>query len=112
MVDKLLTVAEVAHQLGLPEAEVRRLAETGALKALRLGGELLRFHPQDVAAYQATPVAYRLSPIAKHDKRFAISDVRHSWLGRVREFLYAYDFYVVVAVVFGLIVVAILTLSS
>ena len=44
----LLTVREVADELRLTPPTVRRLADTGALPAVRIGNTTLRFRRQDV----------------------------------------------------------------
>ena len=110
MPDKLLTVAETAHRLGVNEAEVHRLVHSGALKALRLGGELLRFHPDDLAAYQARAkgrlVATRHNT-ADLTEVSRPSRVAAAW-DRCWEFVYTYDFYLLafalVAVILAVIV--------
>lgn len=54
--NKLLTAAETARRLGLSEHEVARLVVRGELPALWIGGEVLRFHPDDVAAWRPRQV--------------------------------------------------------
>ena len=97
MSEKLLTPAEAARRLGVAEAEVARLTARGALKALRLGDGVLRFHPEDVAAWQAR----RPAPPAP---RSALS-----W-ERIGDFLYAYDFYLFTAFFFGAMGAFVLTM--
>jgi len=93
MAEKLLTPTEVARRLGVAEAEVARLTARGTLKALHLGDGLLRFHPEDVAAWQARPAATSAVP----------------W-ERVWDFLYAYDFYLFAAFFLGAMGAFVLTM--
>lgn len=95
MVEKLLTISEVANRLRLPEAEVQQLVAAGRLKALRLGGELLRFHPDDVAKF--------------HESRLAIRDVPSSRRERLRDLFYTYDFYLVAALLIGILLILIVS---
>ncbi|MBI4313293.1 MAG: helix-turn-helix domain-containing protein [Candidatus Omnitrophica bacterium] len=100
MSEKLLTTVEVARQLNVPESEVERLAREGQLKGLWIGGELLRFHPDDVGRWQSQS---REAPSPSCSKR-----PRFSVLERLRDLLYTYDFYVLavllVAAMVGLII--------
>ncbi len=101
MSDKLLTLAEAARHLDLSEAEVVHLTTTGALKVIRLGGDLLRFHPEDVAAWQASTRARRPPPPTVPP---AVPAGRGSWWERARDFLYAYDFYLLAMLIIGTII--------
>ena len=49
MVERMLSVAEVAERLGTTESHVRRLARSGALSAVKVG-KLWRFHADDLEA--------------------------------------------------------------
>jgi excisionase family DNA binding protein len=50
----LLTVRDVAHELGVCRATVYRLVEDGALPCVRLVKNIIRIAPADLAAYVAT----------------------------------------------------------
>lgn len=107
MADKLLTSAEVARQLGISESEVARLVTQAKLKAIRLGPEVLRFHPEDVAAWQAAERRPRRPP----PPRSPVPGSRplSAW-ERMRDLLYAYDFYLVAALLIGAILAVIVSL--
>jgi excisionase family DNA binding protein len=49
----LLTVREVAHGIGVSRATVYRWAEEGRLRHVRLSSNVLRFRPEDLAAFIA-----------------------------------------------------------
>jgi excisionase family DNA binding protein len=53
----VLTVGDVAELAQVDEATIRRAVKSGDLPALRLtpGGRLLRFRPDDVAAWLGEP---------------------------------------------------------
>src|SRR6266508_3241135 len=50
--DKLLTVGQVAKQLGVSVDVIRSLTESGALKAVRTGGGHRRYRAEDVQSYR------------------------------------------------------------
>jgi excisionase family DNA binding protein len=56
---ELLTVREVAEELRLTPPTIRRLVDTGALPAIRLGNATLRFRREDVDRL-LTPVVVRV----------------------------------------------------
>jgi excisionase family DNA binding protein len=96
--EKLWTTSEVAQFLGVTEPEVEALIRQGTLSGYKLGGQFLRFRPDQVAAVKHAG-AFR----AVHGR--ATPRPRAGWLSRGREFLYVYDFYVVSAVLLALVVV-------
>lgn len=128
--EKLLTVAEAAHRLGLSEDDVTELVARGELQALWIGGEVLRFHPDDVAAWRPRPKAVGPSaprglashgpvatvqgpPLAPSEPtssgKGGLTTVSSSanepwripgpatWWDQCRDFIYAYDGYLVTA---------------
>lgn len=92
--NKLLTPAEVAARWGMAEHEVTRLAVAGRLKALWIGGELLRFHPDAVAVRPALDGAPPRRPTAD----------LVSWRERALDFVYRHDFYLAAAFLTGLMI--------
>lgn len=89
--EKLWTATEVAKYLGIDEQDVEALVRDGRLTGYKLGGQFLRFRPDQVEALKPavpkrdTPTAPAAAP---------------SWLDRVKEFVYFYDFYLVSAALF------------
>ena len=95
--EKLWTMGEVASFLGIEEAEVERLVQEGRLTGYKLGGQFLRFRPDQVESLKGTlqfPAGTR--PKARR---------RLPWFTDMREFLYFYDFYVVSASLLAVAVV-------
>ena len=96
--EKLWTTAEVAKYLGVSEEEVEQLVLEGQLTGYRLGGEFLRFRPDQVTALKALLGGRRqkASPLTAEKPmspaRPAVGGM--SWQERVRDFLYFYDFYI------------------
>ena len=100
MTQKLLTVAEAAHRLGLSEDNLTRMAKAGEVKCLWIGGELLRFHPDDLEGWLRQAEA---APRPLSGRRLRQVHGRTGW-DRVWDFINTYDFYAIA----GLLVAAIL----
>lgn len=83
---KLWTPAEVARYLGINEAQVEQLVREGKLTGYKLGGQLLRFLPDQVKELKT---AMEPHPQGAHTTLSHAS----SWQERVRDFFYFYDFY-------------------
>lgn len=96
--EKLWTTAEVARFLGLNDIDVEQLVREGKLTGYKLGGQFVRFRPDQVEALKAT-MRFRRS-VAAHS-----SGVEETWLQRSWEFVYFYDFYLVAAGFLALLVV-------
>ena len=96
--EKLWTIAEVAKFLGINEVDVEQLVREGKLTGYKLGGQFLRFRPDQVQALKGS-IRFRPNPTtsALHRK-----DLRSQQL---RDFLYFYDFYIVSATLLALLVV-------
>jgi len=87
---KLWTTREVAQFLGVTDLDVEELVRQGKLMGYKLGGQFLRFRPDQVAALKGT-LAFRL------DVGKATGRRRIPWRAHLQEFLYFYDFYLVSA---------------
>lgn len=98
--EKLWTTAEAAHCLGITEIDVEQLVRQGKLTGYKLGGQFLRFRPEQVQALKGT-LSFRPNPVAV--KPAAIrTDTR---VRQVRDFFYFYDFYIVSASLLAVLVV-------
>jgi len=99
--EKLWTTSEVAAFLGIEETEVERLVQDGKLTGYKLGGQFLRFRPDQVESLKGS-----LKPSASTRNR----DTRRRGpsFTTLREFLYLYDFYVVSATLLAITVVYLL----
>ena len=96
--EKLWTTAEAAQFLGINDVDVEELVRQGKLTGYKLGGQFLRFRPDQVAALKgqlqvrpntSRPVARRSGP----------------WFRSLQDVLYFYDFYVVSAACLAILVV-------
>jgi len=88
--EKLWTTDEVARFLGVSDIDVEQLVREGKLTGYKLGGQFLRFRPDQVETVKAT-MRFRHGGAAR---------ARHpeaSRIQRLREFLYFYDFYLISA---------------
>ncbi|MBI2884662.1 MAG: helix-turn-helix domain-containing protein [Candidatus Omnitrophica bacterium] len=86
--EKLWTIGEVARYLGVSEADIESLVRTGRLTGYRLGGEFVRFRPEQVKLLKE-----QVQPRAPNAAEASVSG--EHWRDRLRDFLYFYDFYLV-----------------
>ena len=87
--EKLWTTTEAAKCLGVQDEDVEELVRQGRLVGYRLGGQFLRFRPDQVEALKGA-LAFR--PTRQRDMLKA-----DAWPQRVRDFWYFYDFYLISA---------------
>lgn len=97
--EKLWTTAEAAQHLGLQEVDVEQLVAQGKLTGYKLGGQFLRFRPDQVKALKGQ-LTVRANPKAGTRRTEA-------WPRQLQDFFYFYDFYIVSA---GLLTVLIVYL--
>lgn len=102
--EKLWTISEVAKCLGIDEADVERLVRQGTLTGYKLGGQFLRFRPD-----QVQPLKGRLQQPPAQAARPAKR--QRSWFGFVRDLLYFYDFYLISAALLAIMVVYLIVAS-
>ena len=95
--EKLWTTSEVAACLGIHEADVEQLVRQGKLTGYKLGGQFLRFRPDQVTALKGT------LPSRSASGRSAQA-TRGPLIRRVKDFVYFYDFYIVSATLLALTV--------
>ena len=100
--EKLWTTSEVARFLGVNEADVEELVRQGRLTGYKLGGQFLRFRPDQVEALKRT---------ARPQPATVEKSARPRRPGRVGEFLYFYDFYIVSATFLALLVIYLIAAS-
>lgn len=103
--EKLWTTAEVAKYLGIAELDVEELVRQGQLTGYKLGGQFLRFRPDQVEALKGK---LRFRP---HGGSSVIRR-REPWLARFRDFIYFYDFYLVSAACLAVLVVYLFVSTS
>ena len=101
--EKLWTIVEVARCLNVTEEDVKQLMRQGQLTGYRLGGQFLRFRPDQVEALKGHVVVR--SPASVSPK-----SASSTWVIRLRDVLYFYDFYLIsgglLAVLFVYLVVS------
>ena len=96
--EKLWTSAEAASCLRITNLDVEELVRQGQLTGYKLGGQFLRFRPEQVEALKGT-MHFR-PQVGRPTIR-----PRRTWHGQARDFLYFYDFYLVSAVCLAALVV-------
>ncbi len=94
--EKLWTTAEVAASLGITELDVEELVRRGELTGYKLGGQFLRFRPDQVASLKE-----RLRP---RTGRAALA-TGEPWARQLHDFFYFYDFYLGSAVLLAVLLV-------
>ena len=95
--EKLWTTAEAAQCLGLQELDVEQLVVQGKLTGYKLGGQFLRFRPDQVKALKGQ-LAIRPNPKAGRRRPEA-------WPRQLQDFVYFYDFYIISAGLLTVLVV-------
>ena len=96
--EKLWTTVEVARFLGVNETDVEGLVKQGRLTGYKLGGQFLRFRPNQVQTLKRT--AY-----VKAVTETPAPLPREAWRAALGDFLYFYDFYLVSAFCLAVVVV-------
>ena len=96
--EKLWTTAEAAQYLGVSEEEVERLVRSGRLAGHRLGGQFLRFNPDDVKTLKLlqAETAPKVPPTSVGVGGVATVPPT-PWQERVGDFLYFNDLYLISA---------------
>jgi len=102
--EKLWTTNEVARFLGVTDIDVEELVRQGKLTGYRLGGQFLRFRPDQVHALKGQ-ILFRPTKLStatqQPDKRAA----------QIKDMLYFYDFYLLSAVILAGIVIYLVAAS-
>jgi len=93
--NKLLTIREVAQELGITEQEVIDLAQQGKILAYKIGGLYLRFKPEDVQEAKQ-----RISRTIRQKDKVGLFE-------RVADFFYFNDFYILAALIVILMLIII-----
>jgi len=102
--EKLWTTAEVARFLGIRDVDVEQLVREGRLTGYKLGGQFLRFRPEQVEALKSSIGLRRTA-----DVKVALA--RASWLHQTVDFLYFYDFYVISAGLLAILIIYLIAVS-
>lgn len=100
--EKLWTTGEVAALLGITEVDVEELVKQGKLTGYKLGGQFLRFRPDQVEALKRT-MRFRATP--------ATPARQDGWWVTAKEFVYFYDFYLLSATCLALLVMYLIASS-
>ena len=94
---KLWTTNEVAQSLGITEGDVEQLIRQGKLTGYKLGGQFLRFRPEQVEALKGT--------VQPHATGKPVWRGRDAWPQQAKDFFYFYDFYVISASFLAVLVI-------
>lgn len=103
--EKLWTTAEVARYLGIAEVDVEQLVREGKLTGYKLGGQFLRFRPNQVEELKGA-IRFRQPGKTRKASARAVTP----W-GLFKEFFYYYDFYVVSALLLAVLIVYLVAAS-
>ena len=96
--EKLWTTSEVAQFLGITEVDVEELVRQGKLTGYKLGGQFLRFRPDQVEVLKGS-IRFRANATK------ASADRKELWHHQVRDFFYFYDFYIVSVTLVAVVVI-------
>jgi len=108
--EKLWTTAEAAQYLGVTEDDVERLVRSGQLTAHKLGGQFLRFQPDQVKALKPAQLE-AASRASASPTAVGAAAPASPWQARVRDFLYFNDLYLMSAGLLAGLVVYLLIAS-
>ena len=95
MSEKLLTVREVSHILGISEKDVIELSEQRKIPAYKIGGVYLRFRREQVEQFKASVL--ESIPHSKNEKTYGP-------LERIGDFIYFNDFYILSLIIIAILV--------
>jgi len=102
MVDKLLTVQELANYLNMSEEKIVELVEKRIIVAYKIGGELLRFRKEQIDAIRSeiydfvnnknneTQNKKKGSKLKYQEKK-----IKDTFLDKLIDFFYFSDFYII-----------------
>jgi len=93
-----LTIREAALLLGVSEKDVIDLAEQGHIPAYKIGGVYLRFKRQQLEEYKQKFLTHLNK---KPEEKYTLPE-------RISDFFYFNDFYILAALIIGIILVIIL----
>ena len=93
--DKLLTIRDVAKELGITEQEVVDLAEEGKIPAYKIGGVYLRFKTNHIQEAKQKI----LKPVKKK--------IEGNLAERLQDFFYFNDFYILTLLIIILMLILI-----
>lgn len=96
---KLWTTNEVAQFLGITELDVEHLVRQGQLTGYKLGGQFLRFRPEQVETLKHTAAVH------PRETGKPVWRGRDAWPQQAKDFFYFYDFYVISASFLAVLVI-------
>jgi len=104
MPEKLLTLRELSLQLEVSEEKIVSLVDEGVITAYQIGGEFLRFRKDQIEAIRSE-INTRITEkdrITSDEARTLLKERQRdisgkgpSFVDKVRDFFYFYDFYIV-----------------
>ena len=103
--EKLWTTTEVARYLNIREQDVEQLVRDSKLTGYKLGGQFLRFRPDQVQGLKGS-----VQPRSEQD--LAVAAPAEGWQTKIREALYFYDFYLLSAVLLASVLIYLIASGS
>jgi excisionase family DNA binding protein len=114
MPEKLMTLRELSEYLGISEDRLTGLVAEKVIPAYKIGGELLRFRKEQIDAMRKEidarsndPAKRKISRSEKISPRKIKSGTDNSVMDSVRDFFYFNDFYIIAAVIAGVLLAVI-----
>jgi len=115
MPEKLFTIKELSGYLNIPEEKIERMVEIGDIPAYVIGGSFLRFRKEQIDLMKDEILA-KLKENSQASAAKAVYEiketaaVRDTFLDRIKDFIYFNDFYILCAIVIGLLLYIIINL--
>ena len=104
--EKLWTTTEVASFLQVKEADVEQFVKQGKLTGYKLGGQFLRFRPDQVKALKDVHAASQAAAVQMPFSQALPAGMRKDgFAAQLRDFFYFYDFYLISALLLAILVI-------
>ena len=92
--EKLISLKAAAKYLGISELRLKELAEFGMIPAYRIGGIYLRFKKSQIQQFKDKIQAIQNQYSKYQGLRINYRLEEYTFLDRIKDFWYYYDFYI------------------
>ncbi|MFC1708884.1 helix-turn-helix domain-containing protein [Candidatus Omnitrophota bacterium] len=99
MREKMLTIREAAHYLGITEKQIIDLSDKGVIPAYRVGGVYLRFKKEQLDA-----IKDRIEPTQKEN------NMEYTFSDQMSDFFYYNDFYILSLLIISILIFQIISI--